>query len=115
MQTPIPEAWRQAVCRILSSGSFGKEIIIRQRALQEWQAMFPLKTFVTELADAFHDALKDPKLVGRQVLGMSEPGTVYEFLFKHENRLVYGKINLQPDGKIIIIYSAHHPLKGDFL
>jgi hypothetical protein len=114
MQTPIPEAWRLAVCQILSSGSFGREIIITQRARRDWQSMF-LGVFDCDLLDALLKTLRNPKLEGQQVFGMAESGTVYEFLFEHEERLVYGKINLLPDGKIIIIYSAHRPLKGDSL
>jgi len=46
---------------------------------------------------------------------MKERGTVYEFIFDHRQTKIYSKINLSPDGTVVIIYSAHRPLKGDTL
>ena len=63
----------------------------------------------------YQEALKQPNLLGNQILEMDEEGEVYEFIFVHESQHVYSKINLCPDGTVIIIYSAHRPLKGTTL
>jgi hypothetical protein len=89
-------------------------IIIRQRALRDWQSLFP-GAFHYEIVDAFLKALRNPKLTGQPVTTMDEPGIVYEFIFEHDGRPLYGKVNLLPSGKVIIIYSAHRPLKGENL
>ncbi len=46
---------------------------------------------------------------------MDEEGETYEFFFTFEGVNLYAKVNLLPDGKIIIIYSAHKPNYGDSL
>lgn len=73
--------------------------------------MFP-GAFDCELNDALAAAVDDPTLVGRQVFGMEEPGEVYEFIFRREERAVYAKICLQRPDLVVIVYSAHRPLKG---
>jgi len=88
------------------------KIIVRQRALLDWSALFP-SSFPSELPSAIHDALDDADLIGNQVFTMQEPGEVYEFIFAHANKPVYAKVNLCPDGTVVIIYSAHRPLKGE--
>ncbi|HVW19705.1 MAG TPA: hypothetical protein VHC86_00675 [Opitutaceae bacterium] len=113
MDSPIPAEWRQPVCRILSSCSLSG-VEIRQRARRDWQALFP-GAFDSEIFDAFLKALRNPMQTGRLVTTMAEPGTVYEFIFEHEGRQIYGKVNLLPSGQVIIIYSAHRPLKGETL
>ena len=113
MPQPIPDHWRTAVLRILRSSDMGR-ITVGLRAKNEWEALFPHLSFSYEMLDAFSTALSNPGLEGQEVTGMKKPGEVWEFLFKHERKLVYGKINLCSDGKIII-YSAHRPLKGDTL
>jgi len=111
MGTKLPESWRDRVRTILDAGN-RKKIIVRQRALLDWSALFP-SLFPGDLLNALSEALEDPELDGNQVFGMQEPGDVYEFIFSHANRRVYTKVNLCPDGTVIIIYSAHRPLKGD--
>jgi hypothetical protein len=112
MVAPIPADWRHAVCQILSSHSL-TSILIRQRARRDWQSLFP-GAFHHEIVDAFIKALRNPKQTGRLVVTMDEPGIVYEFIFEHKSRAVYGKVNSQPNGDVII-YSAHRPLKGESL
>lgn len=76
--------------------------------------MFP-GAFDLELRDALAAAVSDPALTGREVLTMEEPGEVYEFIFWHDGRKVYSKICLQKSDLVVIVYSAHRPLKGDTL
>lgn len=109
METPLPERWRRQVCEILASSDKGK-IFVRQRALREWEALFPF-AFVSDLYQALASALEDEHLKGNAVTTMEEPGEVYEFIFLYQNRKVYCKVNLDSVGKLIIIYSAHRPLK----
>ena len=90
-------------------------IFLKQRVRNDWQALFPEFSFDYELFDVLANALDDPTLDGNPVTGMKEPGTTYEFIFRHKATPVYGKINLLPDNTAIIIYSAHRPLKGDTL
>lgn len=77
----------------------------------DWSDMFP-SLFAYDLLIALSDALDNPDLPGQPVFGMQEAGEIYEFIFTHTKRQVYTKVNLCPDGKVIIIYSAHRPLKG---
>ena len=113
MEPRIPSEWRQGVCRVLSSCSLAN-VIVSQRALRDWQAIFP-GAFQYEMVEAFLKALSSPAITGRPVNGMKEPGTIYEFLFQHDSKTIYGKVNLMPTGQVVIIYSAHRPLKGEFL
>lgn len=76
--------------------------------------MFP-GAFDLELKDALAAAVADSTLKGRKVLTMEEPGEVYDFIFSHEGRKVYSKICLQEPDLVVIVYSAHRPLKGDTL
>jgi hypothetical protein len=113
MALPIPLPWKEKVRAILNSGD-RKQIIVRQRALTNWSDLFP-SLFPGDLLIALSDALEQPDLVGKQIADMDEAGEVYEFIFMHASRLVYTKINLCFDGTMIIIYSAHRPLKGKTL
>jgi hypothetical protein len=112
MGSPIPESWRVRVRAILDSGDLKKSVIVRERARMNWSDLFP-NLFVCDLLTALSEALEDSNLIGNQVFDMDEPGQVYEFIFTYATRQIYSKINLCPDGKIIIIYSAHRPLKGN--
>lgn len=113
MASPIPSHWREKVCKILDADD-RKRIILRQRAIQDWSDLFP-DLFTCDLLIALSEALEQPDLIGRPIADMEEDGEVYEFIFTYSNRAVYSKINLCPDGTAIIIYSAHRPLKGEFL
>lgn len=109
----VPETWKQKVRDILRTGDENR-IRVRGRARQDWAMMFP-DHYDYPLLDALIEALEKPDLVGRQVHTMEEPGEVYEFIFDYRKRRVYSKINLSPDGEVVIVYSAHRPLKGDHL
>jgi len=111
MSEPVPESWKQRVREILQAGDI-KQIIVTARAGIEWSAMFP-QLYNCDLWDALAEALKNPDLRGRRVIDMEESGEIYAFIFIFKRKDIYTKINLRPDGKIIIIYSAHRPLKGD--
>lgn len=113
MASQIPTQWKEKVRSILDSGN-RKQIIVRQRATTDWSDLFP-EHFSHDLFIALSDALSEAELVGRLVANMDEPGEVYEFIFTFSNRSVYSKINLCPDGTVIIIYSAHRPLRGETL
>jgi len=76
----------------------------------DWEALFP-DTFLNDLYPAIAAALKSPDLESKRVDNMAEPGVTFEFFFQHRNRKLFGKICLQPDGRVIIIYSAHRPLR----
>jgi len=60
-------------------------------------------------------ALVKDGIEGRVVKGMRELGEVYEFFFNFNRKKVYAKINLLPDGKVIVVYSSHLPNKGNEL
>ena len=113
MASPIPSQWKQKVRSILSSGD-RKRIIIRQRALLNWSDLFP-DLYPGDLLIALSDALEESDLLGNQIADMDESGEVYEFIFTYSSRAIYSKINLCPDGTMVIIYSAHRPLKGEAL
>ena len=92
-----------------------QHIILVRRVRNDWQALFPEFSFDYELFDVLANALDDPSLQGNQVTSMKEAGTTFEFIFRHKATPVYSKINLLPDNTVVIIYSAHRPLKGDTL
>lgn len=98
---------------ILDQGGMDR-IIVRLRAIDDFQALFP-GAFRCELFECLTAALARDDLEGREVTTMKERGTVYEFIFDHRQTKIYSKINLSPDGTVVIIYSAHRPLKGDTL
>ncbi len=56
-------------------------------------------------------ALDRDDVLGKAI-AMKEPGETYAFWFYHRSTQLYGKINLLPNGKIILIYSSHTPRKG---
>jgi hypothetical protein len=56
--------------------------------------------------------LSNPGVIGRLVQLRKEKGESYEFLFRHGDISLYGKICLRPSKQAIKIISAHVPLKG---
>ena len=114
MPNPIPATWRDTVRSILKRGDM-RNITLTRGARTKWQDMFPDQGYDYQILDALAAPLTDSALAGNLVPTMKEPGTTYEFIFKHQSIPVYAKINLLPDNKVIIIYSAHRPLKGDTL
>jgi len=110
----IPTEWKEAVCAILKSQDESK-IEVTLRARLEWEATFPNASWSFVMYDEFRKYLSAENAVGRPVKTMGTPGEVYEFIFESMGRPIYGKINLKPSGELIMIYSAHPPLKGDEL
>jgi len=110
---PIPKAWRLRVVAILREGAKTR-IIVRQRALRDWQAIFPDEFFAYSLRDALADALEVNELTGKRY-EMDEPGETYGFLFHHRDIQFYGKVNLTEPDQLVIVYSAHCPLMGNEL
>jgi hypothetical protein len=110
---PIPKHWRQKVVVILRDGRPSK-VIVRRRALNDWQAKFPDEFFEFTLRDALADALADNGIVGKRY-EMDEPGETYGFLFQHKGFSLYAKVNLTEPDQIVIVYSAHRPLEGEQL
>jgi len=113
MEIEIPEEWRTRVGGILREPRLGR-VLIRRSARQDWADMFP-GAFDLELQDALADAVDNPNLRGRSITDMKEPGETYDFIFWHQSRSVYAKICLQRPDSVVIVYSAHRPLKGDKL
>jgi hypothetical protein len=109
---PIPKTWRTKVAAILREGKPGA-VMIRQRARRDW-ASLPFCPFDYELADALAAALDDENLVGKRH-EMEEPGETYAFIFPHRSMSVYAKVNLTTPDEVVIVYSAHRPLKGEEL
>ena len=109
----IPKQWRDTVREILESCDSSR-IVVTMRAKRDWEATFPL-SFEFEMYKALGAALGDDQLEGNCVEGMTPPGEVYEFFFEYDGRKLYGKINLLPNGRLVIVYSAHVPLKGETL
>ncbi len=108
----IPKTWCDATAHILRDNRPGS-VIIRQRARRDWASM-PWNPFDYELLDELADALERKALTGKKHT-MDEPGETYSFIFYHQNFPVYTKLNLTHQGQLVIIYSAHRPLKGDDL
>jgi hypothetical protein len=108
----IPTDWRTKVVAILRGREPGT-VMIRQRARREW-ASLPFCPFDYELADAITAALEDERLVGKKHQ-MEEPGETYAFIFSYRDTPVYAKVNLTTLDNVVIVYSAHRPLKGDQL
>ena len=108
---PIPAAWRKSVVAILRKGEKA-QIVVKQRARDEFSARFP-DAWPYDRNGALADAHTPTEVLGRPIFGMDEPGEVWAFWFHFRNVKLYAKINLTPSGKLIIIYSAHVPLKGE--
>jgi len=110
----IPAKWRAAVCAILRAQDESR-IEVTTRAKLDWAATFPDADWAYVMYDEFRKFLERDDAFGRAVPTMRESGDVYEFIFPCMGRPMYGKINLKPNGDLLIIYSAHPPLKGETL
>ncbi len=107
----IPPEWRTTVARILRSGD-PQRIDTKVQSDLDWGARFPEEDWDYVRFGAMATALDAPDIQGRHITTMKEPGETYAFWFFHRNVQMYGKINLKPDGKVIVIYSSHFPRKG---
>jgi hypothetical protein len=104
----IPESWRKKVVRILRRNDRGT-VRWTKRAQFDADSLF-LGAFQGAIQDELASVLDSGKVVeARLITSMYEAGTVYDFLFFIKSRKFYSKINLLPDGRIIIIYSFHTP------
>ena len=108
----VPDDWKEAVVAILADAPDYTRIRITKRASQDFQSMLPL-AFNLDICRAFERAMENADLAGNQVDGMVPEGTTYEFIFVHEGRDVYGKVCLTTEGNLVVIFSAHIPLKGE--
>lgn len=111
MAERIPEGWKRAVSSILSEGYSGR-VEVTVRAQNEFESLFP-DTFRYHLLEAFVEALGNSDLEGNRVYGMTPEGETYEFIFTYRSQPVYGKVCLRKDGRLVVIISAHRPLKGN--
>lgn len=109
----VPNEWKQSVRRILRQRR-PNDILVTRTAREDWAAYFP-NQWDYERNEAISKALESSDLEGIRITTMREPGETWEFFIQHSGRKLYVKINLRPDGKLIIIYSIHPPRKGDTL
>jgi len=112
MSIIIPQRWRTDVAAILDQAQ-EETILLRKRPRREW---FNLDDEHTEfglyalLADELSIA---GNLYGKVHTDMVEEGECYSFSFRYrpptaEGEIeLYTKLNLLPDGQVVIIYSAH--------
>ncbi|MFW5996902.1 MAG: hypothetical protein ACOCQP_02705 [Lentisphaeria bacterium] len=111
----IPENWKKEVRKILQKKdpSCIKMTLTAQR---DWSVFDP-EVFLWnyQLYDLICDYLKNENAKGRQVCTMKESGITYEMIFDANAKRLYCKINLEPSGEVVIIYSAHPPRKGEEL
>ena len=112
MSTRIPSAWKGSVCAILRTAD-ERKIHMVLAARNDWAATFP-DEWHQNLYAALIDALSLTDIEGERK-EMNEAGETYAFFFMHNNTKLYGKVNLLPDGQVLIIYSAHRPRLGDRL
>jgi hypothetical protein len=109
--TPIPDAWRQDVIRILKN-SDSRFIEWTGRARSDW-SVFGISHKAYEL---LIQTLSSPGLIGRQVLFMDGPTEVWEFLCPHPlgiDKPLYAKIGLKEGRLHIKIFSTHIDLTGE--
>ncbi|MES2568602.1 MAG: hypothetical protein V4710_00945 [Verrucomicrobiota bacterium] len=108
--SPIPAEWRSKVAAILRADRKNTIITTHQSNL-DWFAAFP-DTWPLDRYEALALTLSAAEQLGRPIYTMKEPGETWAFWFTFRSRPLYAKINLRPDGKVIIVYSSHIPRKG---
>lgn len=109
---PIPKPWRTKVAAILREGR-PDAVFIRQRARRDWASLTSCP-FDSALREVIADALSAEGLTGKKH-DMEEPGETYAFIFHFRNLAIYAKVNLTTPDELVIVYSAHRPLKGEEL
>jgi hypothetical protein len=112
MRTAIPGQWRKAVSAILHAAQRGT-ILVRQRPRNDWRNL-DSQHFDAGLYAVLADALDvSGVLHGKKHTDMDEEGECYSFTFRYrppsaKGELdLYTKINLMPDGQVVIVYSVH--------
>lgn len=115
MASLIPDEWKRKVRDALNSSDKSRCIVRFTTAELTWQATFP-DTFNFQMLRAISDALAAPSIEGA-LKRMDEPTETYAFFVTFRKNKMYAKVGLYPDGKIVIVYSAHKPdkNKGDTL
>jgi hypothetical protein len=108
---PIPAEWCRTVARILREGD-RRKITTTRRSTLEWEALFPDEPWDFIRFEAMAKALEHSGVCGLHITTMAEPGETYAFWFTHRSIPIYGKINLLPNGHMLIVYSSHSPNKG---
>jgi hypothetical protein len=104
-ESPIPDGWRRTIARILRQKKSGT-INWTKQATADREALFP-DAWEYEFLDAIASALEIDGILGRLIETMRPPGVVYQFFFIFRKTKLFAKINLLPNGKVIIIYSCH--------
>jgi hypothetical protein len=110
-QIPIPEQWRKQVCAILETGETGRLIEWKDDAAKRFEASY-LGAWPYETYDAFLSYFRKSNPTGCPKAMDHPVGETYEFLFTFKGEEAYGKILLRPNGKGVVIFSAHRPLKN---
>lgn len=109
----IPTEWKSAVCAILHSQDKSRiQIVLRAR--NEFFAQFP-SAFDYNLYELLERFLSRSDAKGRLITDLKPPGIGYDFICQYEGEPVYVKLNLLASGDVVLIVSAHRPLKGDVL
>jgi len=112
MKILIPERWRQEVATILRASRRGT-IIATTWAKSRWKNLDDAHYEAGLYALLAEQLSIEGDLYGKHELNMDEEGECYSFTFDYEppsaNAPVelYTKLNLLPDGQVVIIYSAH--------
>ena len=106
---PIDPAWRKTVVALLRAQS-SQSIKWEPTGEKRFQADYPDK-WRYDAYDAFIAYLESADPRGYEVQMDHPQGTTWEFLFPFDGKSAYGKILLTPDGKKLVIFSAHRPLR----
>lgn len=109
MEIEIPDQWRLQVAAILRSGD-DEKIVTTETSDLAWQARFP-EAWHYDRFEALAKALECKGVKGK-IVAMAEPGDTYAFWFYFQSVKLYAKINLSPEGDLIVVYSSHTPRKG---
>lgn len=109
-QITIPEHWRTQVCAILETEATGNLIEWTDDATKRFEASY-LEAWPHEMYHAVRSFLKGPNPTGCPKKMDAPVGEAYEFFFTFKDEKAYGKILLRTDGKRIVIFSAHSPLR----
>jgi hypothetical protein len=109
-EQPIPAAWRKAVAKVLRCGDKAR-ITSTIESRHDWESTFP-ESWWHDRPEAMAKALDIDGILGKHITDMVPPCDAYAFWFSYENRQLYGKIGLLPNGDVVIIFSSHVQRKG---
>ena len=107
----IPEQWRQQVAAILEAAQLGT-IIVTIRARHDWRNL-DNEHYESGLYSLLAEELRVSGAIYGKRHTMDEAGECYSFTFLYQPPsatgpiTLYAKLNLLPDGQVVIIYSAH--------